>query len=37
MEKKVQAKDTRSQLAGAAPTSDQVIGSIEDVDKRRMA
>ena len=37
MEKKVQAKDSRGQLAGAAPTSDQVIGSIEDVDKRRMA
>jgi hypothetical protein len=37
MERKVQAKDNRGQLAGAAPTSDQVIGSIEDMDKRRMA
>jgi hypothetical protein len=37
MEKKVQAKDGRGQLAGAASTLDQVIGSIEDVDKRRMA
>ena len=36
MERKVQAKDNRGQLTGAAPTSDQVIGSIEDMDKRRM-
>ena len=33
MEKKVPVKDNRSQLAGAAPSS----GSIEDLDKRRMA
>jgi hypothetical protein len=37
MEKKMQAKDNRSQLAGAAPNSDQVIGSIENLDKRWMA
>jgi len=37
MEKKVPVKDNRSQLAGAAPSSEQVIGSIEDLDKRRMA
>ena len=37
MEKKAQAKDSRSKPAGELPTSDQVIGSIEDEDKRRMA
>ena len=37
MEKKTPVKDNRRQLAGAAPSSEQVIGSIEDVDKRRMA
>ena len=37
MEKKVPVKDNRSHFAGAAPSSEHVIGSIEDVDKRRMA
>jgi hypothetical protein len=36
MEKKVQVRDNRSQLAGVAPSSEQIIGSIEDLDKRRM-
>ena len=37
MEKKVQVKDNRSQLAGVAPSPEQVIESIEDLDKRQMA
>ena len=37
MGKKVQVKDNRSQLAGVLPSLEQVIGSIEDLDKRRMA
>ena len=37
MEKKVQVRDNRNQLAGEAPSSKYVIGSIEDLDKRRMA
>ena len=37
MEKKTQAGDKRSPIAGAESTSNQVIGSIEDLDKRRLA
>ena len=37
MEKKVQVKDHRSPLAGVLPSSEQIIGSIEDLEKRRMA
>ena len=37
MEKRTHAGDKRSPTAGAESTSNQVIGSIEDLDKRRLA
>ena len=37
MEKKTQVGDRRSPTAGAESTLNQVIGSIEDLDKRRLA
>ena len=37
MEKKIQVGDKRNPTVGTETTLDQVIGSIEDLDKRRLA